>query len=82
MRVVIGSWRESRQDFSSFVGISSRSQVESDDTRIAFLTSSDVAGDRVRRAGGGDIGARCGEALQRALGVKDEHSFEILFPKN
>jgi len=45
--VVIGVRRELRHDFSNLVGISSRLQVESEDARMAFLTSSDEAGEKL-----------------------------------
>ena len=58
MSLVIGVRRESRQDFRSFVGISSRLQVESEDVRMAFLTSSVEAREKVDRRGGGVDGVR------------------------
>lgn len=46
MSVVIGIKRASRQDLSKTVGITSSEQVESEEFKIAFLTSSGVAGER------------------------------------
>jgi hypothetical protein len=57
-RVVIGVSKESMHDLSSFVGISSRLQVESDDARMACLTSSGEAEERLHRRGGGEVGLR------------------------
>ena len=56
--VVIGVRRKSRQDLRRVVGISSRQQVESDELRMAFLTSSGEAGEKAESNGGYDEGAR------------------------
>ena len=45
--VVIGMIRASRQYLSNLVGKVSREQVESLQARIAFLTSSGVAGEKL-----------------------------------
>jgi hypothetical protein len=76
--VVIGESRESRHDLSSLVGIMSRSQVESDDWRMALRTSSVEAGEKELREGGGVGGPMCGECV---VVVKLEESRVILFSK-
>lgn len=52
MMVVIGGSRESMQDFKRKVGIQSKEQVELEDSRMAFLTSSVLAGVNSEREGG------------------------------
>jgi hypothetical protein len=54
--VVIGIKRASRQDLSKVVGIISSEHVESEEFKIAFLTSSGVAGERQLSRGGGVCG--------------------------
>ena len=59
--LVIGSRRESRQDFRRNVGIISRAQEAFEDFRIAVLTSSMLAGEKDERHGGTIGGVVCGE---------------------
>ena len=54
--LVIGSSRESRHDLRRKVGMVSREQVEFEESRIACLTSSVVAGVKTEREGGVDGG--------------------------
>jgi hypothetical protein len=54
----MGLRKESMHDLSSLVGISSREHVESDEARMACLTSSGEAGEKSHRRGGGDEGLR------------------------
>jgi hypothetical protein len=56
IRVVIGSMSESRHDFKRVVGIKSREQVALEAERMAFFTSSDVAGKNEDNIGGGKDG--------------------------
>ena len=51
--VVIGVNRASRQDLRRLVGIISSEQVESEEARIASLTSSVEAREKLLRDGGG-----------------------------
>jgi len=64
MRFVIGGRSESRHDFRTRVGIRSREQVESDDARIAALTSSQETGVKSVKRGGGLGGEICGDAVE------------------
>ena len=52
MREVMGGTRESMHDFRSFVGITSREQVEFEEERIALRTSRVVAKGNSERSGG------------------------------
>ena len=63
MMLVIGSRRESRQDFRRNVGIISRAQEAFEDLRIAVLTSSMLAGEKDERQGGTICGVVCGETF-------------------
>jgi len=63
MRLVMGSRRESRQDFRTGVGMKSRVQVESEDAMIAALTSSGEAGVKSVKLRGGLGGAMWGDAV-------------------
>jgi hypothetical protein len=56
--------------------------VESLDARIAFLTSSGVAREKLSSCGGLEGGEIWGEIFPRMEGVKAEHSFRILSSKN
>jgi len=53
---VIGRIRESRQDLSRKVGMISREQVELDDTKTAFRTSSGLARENSEKGGGVEVG--------------------------
>jgi len=55
--LVMGWMRESRQDLSRYVGMTSREQVELEDCRMVDRTSSAVAGRKSERDGGG-VGGR------------------------
>ena len=59
IRVVIGARRESRQDFTSLVGMESSGQVALEDERMTRRTSSCDTGDRLRSGGGGNGGGGC-----------------------
>ena len=56
INLVTGRRRASIQDLRSFVGKTSRGQVEFDEERIACRTSSGVAGRKFDRRGGGETG--------------------------
>jgi hypothetical protein len=52
IKVVIGSCRESMHDLRTGVGMKSRVHVESDEARMAALTSAHVAGVKSESSGG------------------------------
>ena len=51
--VVMGGSRESMHDFRSFVGMTSKEQVEFEDERMALWTSRVIAGKKSEGRGGG-----------------------------
>ena len=56
INLVTGRRRASIQDLRSLVGKTSRGQVEFDEERIAWRTTSGVAGRKSDRRGGGETG--------------------------
>jgi hypothetical protein len=77
--LVIGASRASTQDLRRWVGIVSRLQVESEEAKMAFRTSSGVAGTREVREGGVVGGKICGDC--EVVLAKLEDNLEILFSK-
>jgi len=71
--VVMGCMRASKQDFRMKVGMMSREQVESEDIRMAFLTSRGVAGRKFDNGGGVDDGLMCTRA-GLTVEIKEEHN--------
>ena len=76
----MGSIKESRQDLRRKVGMVSREHVAFDDIKIAFLTSSGLAGGNVAKDGGIERGALWGE--ESIFGTREEVSLIILSLKN
>jgi hypothetical protein len=76
MILVIGVVKESRHDLRRKVGITSREQVALDDIKIAFRTSSELAGEKLERHGGISVGEIWGEEVK--FGAREEHSLLIL----
>jgi hypothetical protein len=81
MRIVIGLISELRHCLSNLVGIGSSEQVASEEWRMAFLTSSSVAGEKQWRRGGSKGGGMWGESCGSDVEGNEEHSLEILSSK-
>ena len=79
MSLVIGWISESRQDLRKKVGIVSREQEALDELRMAILTSSVDAGEKLDNDGGEQCGVKSGEIFE--LGENEEDNLVILSPK-
>ena len=77
--LVIGWMSESRQVLRKKVGIVSREQEALDDLRMAILTSSVEAGEKLDKNGGEHFGVKLGGIV--GLGEKEEDNLVILSPK-
>jgi len=78
--LVMGRSSESRQDFKRKVGMTSRAQVALEDCITAARTSSNVAGEKFDKVGGGGTGV--GSSMGLDVGGKVADNLAILPLKN